>query len=104
MTKIIYFVTSKSIIIITTKAAKFVLILGPSLEFTKKVTKMINLVNPSSEMIGMLFNYCFGKASAVSIEWILWFGFSIVGGATCNPRLIGLGAPFSNMVIDKIIG
>ena len=36
MTKIIYFITPKSILTITSKAAEFVPILGPSLEFTKK--------------------------------------------------------------------
>lgn len=36
MTKIIYFITPKSIVTITSKVAEFVPILGPSLEFTKK--------------------------------------------------------------------
>ena len=43
-----------------------------------------------SRGVGILFNYCFGKAGAVSIECALWFGFSVAGGVTCNPALIYL--------------
>lgn len=107
MTKIIYFVTPKSIFTITSKAAEFVPILGPSLEFTKKakkVTEMTDPISASSRGIGMLFNYCFGKAGGLSLECILWFRFSTAGGVTCNPTLIALGTQFGNMVIDDIIG
>lgn len=72
--KIIYFVTAKSIVTITSKAAEFVPILGPSLEFTKKVkkiTKMTDFINASSRVIGILFNYCFGKAGIVFLKCIL---------------------------------
>ena len=107
MTKIIYFVTPTSIVKITSKAAEFISILGPSLEFTKKaknVTEMTNSVSASSRGIGILFNYYFGKAGAVSLECILWFGFSTAGGVTCNPASIALGAQFGNMVVDDSIG
>jgi len=100
MTKIIYFVTPTTIVKIASKAAEFVPILGPSLEFTKKakkVTEMRDPVSASSRGIGILFNYCFGKAGTVSLESILWLGFSTVGGATCNPALIAVGAQFGNM-------
>ena len=49
---------------------------------------MTDSVSASSRRIGILFNYCFGKAGAVSAECILWLGFSVAGGATCNPGLI----------------
>jgi len=107
MTQILYFVTPTSIVKIGSKAAEFVPILGPTLEFTKKAKKVTELTDPvsaSSRGIGVLFNYCFGKAGAVSIECILWLGFSTAGGATCNPTLIAVGAQFGNMVIDELIG
>lgn len=106
MTKIIYFLTPNTLVKIGSKAAEFVPILGPSLEFTKKakkVTQMTDPVSASSRGIGILFNYCFGKAGALSLECILWLGFSTAGGVTCNPALIALGAQFGNMVIDDII-
>ena len=106
MTQIIYFITPKSIVKIASKAGEFIPIIGPSLEFTKKakkVTEMTDPVSASSRGIGILFNYCFGKAGAVSIECILWLSFSAAGGATCNPALIAAGAQFGNMVIDEII-
>ena len=99
---IIYFITPKSIAKLTSKAAEFIPIIGPSLEFTKKakkVTEMTDPVSASSRGIGILFNYCFGKAGAVSIECILWISLS----AACNPALIAAGAQFGNMVIDEII-
>ena len=40
MTKIIYFVTPTTLVKIGSKAAEFVSILGPSLEFTKKAKKV----------------------------------------------------------------
>lgn len=73
MAKIIYFITPKSIVKLTSKAAEFIPIIGPSLEFTKKakkVTEMTDPVSASSRGIGILFNYCFGKAGAVSIKCI----------------------------------
>ena len=107
MTKIIYFVTPTTIVKIGSKTAEFVPILSPSLEFTKKakkVTEMTDSVSASSRGIGTLFNYCFGKAGAVSLECILWLGFSTAGGATCNPGLIALGVKFENMFINDTIG
>jgi hypothetical protein len=106
MTKIIYCVTPKSLVKIGSKAAEFVPILGPTLEFTKKAKKLTEMSDPvsaSSRGIGIVFNYCFGKAGALSLECILWLGFSVAGGTTCNPGLIALGAQFGNMVIDNII-
>jgi hypothetical protein len=110
MTKIIYFVTPKNMVKIGskigTKAAEFVPILGPTLEFTKKakkVTEMTDPVSASSRGVGIIFNYCFGKAGATSIECILWLGFLVAGGVTCNPGLIAVGAQFENMVIDEIL-
>ena len=76
------------------------------MEFTKKakkVTEMTDPVSASSRGIGILFNYCFGKAGAVSIECLLWISLSAAGGGTCNPGLIAAGAQFGNMVIDEII-
>ena len=74
MTKIIYFVTPTNMVKIGrkigTKAAEFVPIIGPTLEFTKKtkkVTKMTDPVSASLRGIGIIFNYCFGKANAISI-------------------------------------
>ena len=110
MTKIIYFVTPTNMVKIGskigTKAAEFVPILGPTLEFTKKakkVTEMTDPVSASSRGVGIVFNYCFGKARAVSIECALWFGLSVAGGVTCNPALIAAGAQFGNMVMDEIL-
>lgn len=91
---------------IGSKAAEFIPVLGPTPDFTKKakkVTEMTDPVSASSRGIGILFNYCFGKAGAVYLGCILWFGFSTVGGATCNPGLIAVGAQFGSMVIDEIL-
>lgn len=81
MTKILYFITPTSIVKIGSKAAEFIPILGPTLEFTKKAKKVTELTDPvsaSSRGIGVLFNYCFGKAGAVSIECILWLEFEVL--------------------------
>lgn len=63
MTKIIYFVTPTNMVKIGskigTKAAEFVPILGPTLEFTKKakkVTEMTDPVSASSRGVGIVFN------------------------------------------------
>jgi hypothetical protein len=106
MIKIIYFLTPRSLVKIATKGLEFIPIIGPTLEFTKrakKATEMVDPISASSLGIGILFNYCFGKAGAVSIECALWFGFSVAGGMTCNLALIAAGAQFGNMVIDEII-
>ena len=107
MTQIIYFVTPKSIIKITSKAGEFLPIIGPTLTYTKKAQKMTELANPisaTSRGIGMMFEYCFGKTAKVSTECVLWFGLSVVGGVTANPVLIAAGAQFGEMVVDDIMG
>ena len=61
-TKIIYFITLTTIVKIGSKTKEFIIILGPSLKFTKKtkkVTEMANHVSTSSRGIGITFNYCF---------------------------------------------
>ena len=71
MTKIIYFVTPTNMVKIESKAAEFIPILGPTLEFTKKAKKVTEITDPvsaSSRGIGIIFNYCFGKAGATSTE------------------------------------
>ena len=105
--KIIYFVTPSSFVKIASKAGEFIPALGPAIEFTKKakkVTEMTDPVGASSRGIGIIFNFCFGKIGAVSVECALWLSFSVAGGVTANPGLIALGAQFGNLVIDDIIG
>lgn len=107
MTQIVYFVTPKTLVKITTKAGEFLPMIGPTLSYTKKAQKMTDLVNPvsaGSRGIGMMFEYCFGKAAKVSAECVLWFGLSVAGGVTDNPALIAAGAQFGEMVVDDIIG
>jgi hypothetical protein len=106
MTKIIYFITPTSLVKIASKGVEFIPVVGPSFVFTKKakkVTEMLDPISASSRGVGILFNYCFGKAGAVSIECALWFGLSLAGGITCNPALIALGVEFGNMIMDEII-
>ena len=103
---LILFITPKTIAKLGTKAVEFIPVVGPSLEFTKKAKKITEISDPvsaSSRGVGILFNYCFGKAGAVSIECILWLGLSTAGGLTANPALIAFGAQFGNLVIDEII-
>ena len=81
-------------------------ILGPMATYTKKAKKVTELNNPvsaTSRGIGLMFNYCFGKAGAMSIECILWLGLSTAGGLTANPGLIAGGAEFGNTLLDEII-
>ena len=85
MTKIIYFLTPTNMAKIGTKAVEFVPILGPTAEFMKKSQKVTEIADPisaSSRGVGIVFNYCFGKVGALSIECFLWFGFSVAGGVT----------------------
>lgn len=104
MTTIFYFLTPTSLVKIGSKAAEFIPVLGPTLDFSKKAKKVTEMTDPiSARGVGILFNYCFGKAGAVSIECALWFGFSVAGGVTCNPALIAAGAQFGNMVMDEIL-
>ena len=106
MTKIICFVTPTSLVKIGTKAIEFVPVFGPTIEFTKKakkVTEMTNPISASSRGIGIAFNYCFGKAGAVSLECALWLGLSVAGGVTGNPGLIAAGAQFASMIMDEIL-
>ncbi len=61
MIKIIYFITPKSVVKIGTKAAEFITVLGPTLDFTKKAKKFTEITDPisaSSRGVGVLFNYC----------------------------------------------
>ena len=95
--RIIYFVTPSSFVKIASKAGEFISVLGPAIEFTKKakkVTEMTDPVGASSRGIGIVFNFCFGKAGAVSVECALWLSLSVDGGVTANPGLIALGAQF----------
>ena len=107
MTQMIYFITPKSLIKITTKAGEFLPIVGPTLTYTKKAQKMTDLANPvsaTSRGVGMMFEYCFGKAAKISTECVLWFSLSVAGGVTANPVLIAAGAQFGEMIVDDIIG
>lgn len=95
--RIIYFVTPSSFVKIASKAGEFIPVLGPAIEFTKKakkVTEMTDPVGASSRGIGIVFNFCFGKAGAVSVECALWLSLSVNGGVTANSGLIALGAQF----------
>lgn len=68
MTKILYFIIPTSLVKIGSKAAEFIPVLGPTLDFSKKakkVTEMTDPISASSRGVGILFNYCFGKARAV---------------------------------------
>ena len=97
MTKILYFITPSSLVKIGIKAGEFIPVVGPALTFSKKakkITEMTDPVSASSRGIGIVFNYCFGKAGAVSIECALWFGFSVFGGITGNFALIAAGAQY----------
>ena len=52
MTKVLYFVTPKSFVKIGSKAAEYIPILGPSLEFTKKAkTDLTDPISASSQGI-----------------------------------------------------
>ena len=106
MTKILYFVTPTSLVKVVGKAAEFIPVLGPTLDLTKKakqVTEMSDPISASSRGVGILFNYCFGKAGAVSVECALWVTLSVTGGLTCNPGLIAASAQFGNMLMDEIL-
>ena len=106
MTRIIYFITPKSLLKIGTKTAEFIPVLGPTLDFSKKPKKFTEITDPissSSQGVGILFNYCFGKAGAGSIECALWFGFSVAGGVNCDLAIIAVGSQFGNMVIDEML-
>ena len=103
---IICFITPTGIIKVGSKAAEFIPVVGPAVEYTKKAQKITQLSDPvsaSSRGIGMVFNYCFGKTAVVSTECILWFSCSVIGGVTGNPVLIALGAQMGNLVIDELI-
>ena len=106
MTRIVYFMTPTTVVKLTTKAAEFLPVVGPYVEFTKKGTRLTKLTDPvsaSSRSIGIMFNFCFGKTATVSIECALWLGLSVAGGLTGNPGLIATGAQFGNMVLDEIL-
>lgn len=75
MTKIIYFVTPKTLAKIAskigTKGVEFLPIVGPAVEFTKKAQKVKDLANPVSARsrgLGLAFGFCFRKTAAVSLD------------------------------------
>ena len=63
---------------------------------------MTDPVSASTRGIGLVFNFCFGKAGALSAECILWLGCSVLGGATGNPILITAGVQFASDLRDEI--
>lgn len=106
MTKIIYFITPKSLIKVAGKGAEFLPVLGPVAQYTKKakkITKLSDPVSATSRGIGIMFNYCFGKAGAMTVECLLWISLSTVGGIAANPLLITTGAEFGNLLLDEIM-
>ena len=107
---LLFFITPKGIITIGTKvgtkAAEFIPILGPGVEYVKKAKKVTDISDPvtaSSRGIGMIFKSCFGKTAVVSAECALWLTLSVAGGLTANPALIALGAQMGNIVIDDLL-
>ena len=103
---ILYFIIPTGFVKIESKAVKFIPVTGPALEYTKKAKKITEISDPvtaSSRGIGVMFNYCFGKAGAMTTECILWLALSGIGGVTGNPVLIGAGVQFGNMVLDELI-
>lgn len=106
MTKILYFITPGSLYKVSNKAAQFIPVLGPTLDFSKKAKKFTEIADPvtaSSRGVGIVFNYCFGKAGTVSIECALQFGLSVARVVTANLALIAAGAQFGNMVMEEIL-
>ena len=107
MTKILFFITPQRFVKIGARLGEFVPVIGPTFQFSKKarrVTEIANPVSASARGVGILFDYCFGKTGAVTVECALWLSLSVAGGMTGNPSLIAVGAEFGNMVIDEIIG
>lgn len=103
---IIFWITPTTLAKLGSKAVEFIPGLGPGLKFTKQAEKITKLTDPVSYLtrtVGMLFNYCFGKTGAVSVECILWVSLSVAGGITCNPLLITAGTEFGNMILDEFI-
>lgn len=111
MTKIVYFTLPSSLTAaglekLGLKTTEFLPIVGPTLEFTKKAKKITKISNPitaTSRGIGVLFDFCFGKTGAVTIECVLWFSLSVAGGATGNIYIIAAGAEFGNMVLEEFL-
>ena len=74
MIKIIYFITTSTIITIRSKSTEFLLVVGPSLKIikkSKKITEMSDPVNALAGGIWLVFTYCFRKADVVSLECVL---------------------------------
>jgi hypothetical protein len=102
----LFFITPKTVAKLGTKAAEFVPFIGPGVEYVKKAQKLTDISDPvtaSSRGVGMIFKSCFGKTAVVSVECALWLGFSVAGGITANPVLIGLGAQMGNLIVDELI-
>lgn len=105
MIKIMYFVTPSGLVKVGAKAIEFIPMIGPSLTFTKKAKKFTQISNPvsaGSKGIGLIFNYCFGKTAALSVECFLYIVFVFGGGITGNPVLIAAGAECGNLILDEL--
>jgi len=91
---------------IASKAGEFIPVVGPGITYIKKAKKVTGLTDPvsaGSKGMGTMFNVCFGKTGAITVECVLWLGFSVAGGLTANPVLISAGAEFGNMVLDELL-
>lgn len=111
MIKVVYFIlpsglTEVGLENLGLKSVDFLPVVGPSVSYlkkAKKVTKMANPINAGARGISVISEFCFGKAAVLSIECLLWFGFSTVGGVTANPVLIAIGAEMGNLVMEEIL-
>ena len=106
---ILFFITPTGLITVASKvggkAAEFLPVLGPAVKYTKKakqVTQLTDSVSASSRGIGVMFDFCFGKAGTMSAECLLWLSLSTAGGLTGNPLLIAAGAEFGIMLLEEI--
>jgi hypothetical protein len=72
---IICFITPASMVKIASKAAEFIPVCGPYIEYTKKaktLTQLSNFVSAGPKGVGIMFTFCFGKARALTAECALW--------------------------------
>ena len=105
MVRLVCFITPSSLIKVGSKAIEWVPIAGPAFKYTKKMEKFTGIADPvtaGSRGIGIIFNHCFGKLGALSLECVIWVSFSIAGGLFANPTLIATGAEFGNILLDEI--
>jgi len=111
MVHITYFVipsglAAKGLEKIGSKASDFLPVVGPFLNYSKRARKVTNMANPvaaTARGIATISDFCFGKTTTLSIECLLWLGFSVAGGLTANPFLIAAGADMGNLVLDEIL-